>query len=168
MSQPWQNQYPVPDIQRLEAALRPSSLCARELARITNTGLVVTIDGELPMMRGASTLQAANLPPPLRSELLPALELLVERHHPEGLWLFGSWARGSASRRSDVDLLVMGLSDKRLLDAYDAVLEALQDCRLPIQPLVAGQALLAKHGNSPFWRTVKAEAIPLLEGCLFP
>ena len=115
-------------------------------------GLVATIYGELPTMRGASTLQAANLPPALRSELLPALELLVERHHPEGLWLFGSWARGSASRRSDVDLLVMGLSDKRLLDAYDAVLEA----------------LLAKHGNSPFWRTVKAEAIPLLEGCLFP
>jgi predicted nucleotidyltransferase len=143
VSQPWQNQDPVPDIQRLEAALRPSSLCARELARIANTGLVVTIDGELPMMRAASTLQAANLPPALRSELLPALELLVERHHPEGLWLFGSWARGSASRRSDVDLLVMGLSDKRLLDAYDAVLEALQDCRLPIQPLVAGRGLLA-------------------------
>ena len=132
------------------------------------TALVVTFDSELPTMRAATTVQAGNLPPALRSELLPALELLVERHHPEGLWLFGSWARGSASRRSDVDLLVMGLSDKRLLDAYDAVLEALQDCRLPIQPLVAGRALLAKHGNSPFWRTVKAEAIPLLEGCLFP
>ena len=114
------------------------------------------------------TIQAAKLPLPLRSQLLPALELLVERHHPEGLWLYSSWARGSASRRSDVDLLVMGLSDRRLLDAVDAVMEALQDCRLPIQPLVAGQALLAKHGNSPFWRTVKAEAIPLLEGCLFP
>lgn len=113
------------------------------------TGLVITIDSELPTMRAASTLPAANLPPALRSELQPALELLVERHHLEGLWLFGSWARGSASRRSDVDLLVMGLSDKRLLDAYDAVLEALQDCRLPIQPLLAGRALLAKHGNSP-------------------
>ena len=79
-----------------------------------------------------------------------------------------SWARGTASRRSDVDLLVMGLSDKRLLDAYDAVLEALQDCRLPLQPLVARQALLEKHGDSPFWRSVKAEAIPLLEGCRFP
>jgi len=152
VSQPWQNQRPVPDIQRLEADLRLSGLRARELVSITNTGLVATIDGELPTMRAASTLQAANLPLALRSELLPALELLVERHHPEGLWLFGSWARGSASRRSDVDLLVMGLSDKRLLDAYDAVLEA----------------LLAKHGNSPFWRTVKAEAIPLLEGCFFP
>lgn len=114
------------------------------------------------------TIQAAKLPLPLRSQLQPALELLVERHHPEGLWLFGSWARGTASRRSDVDLLVMGLSDKRLLDAYDAVLEALQDCRLPLQPLLAGQALLAKHGDSPFWRSVKAEAIPLLEGCRFP
>jgi predicted nucleotidyltransferase len=121
---------------------------------------------ERPQARGA--LQVANLPLALRAELLPALENLVQRHQPEGLWLFGSWARGTASRRSDVDLLVMGLSDKRLLDAYDAVLEALQDCRLPLQPLVARQALLEKHGNSPFWRSVKAEAIPLLEGCRFP
>jgi hypothetical protein len=64
------------------------------------------------------SLQAANLPQALRAELLPALQELVARHHPEGLWLFGSWARGSASRRSDVDLLVMGLADRRLLDAY--------------------------------------------------
>ena len=92
----------------------------------------------------------------------------MQWHQPEGLWLFGSWARGTASRRSDVDLLVIGLSNMRLLDAYDAVLEALQNCRLPLQPLVAGQALLAKHGDSPFWRSVKAEAIPLLEGCRFP
>ena len=77
------------------------------------------------------TIQAAKLPLPLRSQLLPALELLVERHHPEGLWLYSSWARGSASRRSDVDLLV-------------------------------------KHGDAPFWRSVMAEAIPLLEGCRFP
>jgi predicted nucleotidyltransferase len=113
-------------------------------------------------------IQAANLPQALRAELVPALGNLVQRHQPEGLWLFGSWARGSASRRSDVDLLVMGMNEMRLLDAYDAVLEALQDCRLPVQPLLAGRALLVKHGDSPFWRSVKAEAIPLLEGCRFP
>jgi hypothetical protein len=28
--------------------------------------------------------------------------------------------------------------------------------------------LLVKHGDAPFWRSVKAEAIPLLEGCRFP
>ncbi|MFM7514157.1 MAG: nucleotidyltransferase domain-containing protein, partial [Cyanobium sp.] len=90
-----------------------------------------------PLPLPIGILQAANLPQALRADLLPALERLVARHHPEGLWLFGSWARGSASRRSDVDLLVMGLADRRLLDAYDAVLEALQPCRLPVQPLVA-------------------------------
>lgn len=119
-----------------------------------------------PVAPGA--IEAANLPQALRPELLPALEVLVARHHPEGIWLFGSWARGSASRRSDVDLLVMGLADRRLLDAYDAVLDALQPCHLPVQPLVASVSLLRKHGDAPFWRTVKAEAIPLLVGCRFP
>lgn len=114
------------------------------------------------------SLLAANLPQALHSELVPALEELVARHHPEGLWLFGSWARGSASRCSDVDLLVMGLAEMRLLDAYDAVLEALQPCQLPVQPLVASPALLLEHGDAPFWRSVKAEAIPLLPGCRFP
>ena len=113
-------------------------------------------------------IQAANLPSALRAELVPNLEGLVRRLQPEGLWLFGSWARGSASRRSDVDLLVMGLNEMRLLDAYDAVLDALSDCQLPVQPLVARQALLLKHGDAPFWRSVKAEAIPLLGGCQFP
>jgi hypothetical protein len=37
----------------VEAALRRSGLRARELARATNTGLVVMIDGELRTMRGA-------------------------------------------------------------------------------------------------------------------
>jgi hypothetical protein len=78
-----------------------------------------------------AAIQAANLPAALRAGLLPSLEVLVRHLHPEGLWLFGSWARGSASRRSDVDLLV-------------------------------------KHGDAPFWRSLKAEAIPLLEGCQFP
>ena len=121
---------------------------------------------ELP--RAVGKIHASNLPQALRAELVPALEELVARHQPEGLWLFGSWARGSASRRSDVDLLVLGLAEMRLLDAYDAVLEALQPCRLPVQPLVASPALLQKHGDAPFWRSVKAEAVPLLVGCRFP
>ena len=120
------------------------------------------------LRQAPGVIRAANLPFPLRAGLLPSLEVLMRRLHPEGLWLFGSWARGSASRRSDVDLLVMGLNEMRLLDAYDAVLDALADCQLPVQPLVARQALLVKHGDAPFWRSVKAEAIPLLEGCRFP
>jgi hypothetical protein len=51
--QPWQNQHPDLDLQLVEAALRRSGLRAREMARATNTGLVVMIDGELRTMRGA-------------------------------------------------------------------------------------------------------------------
>jgi len=113
-------------------------------------------------------IQVDNLPEALRHQLLPALETLVQRVQPEGLWLFGSWARGTASRRSDVDLLVVDLEHCRVLDAYDGVLEALQDCRLALQPLVATPQLLARHGDAPFWRTVRLEAIPLLAGSHFP
>ena len=53
MIQSWQNQHPDPDLQLVEAALRRSGLRAREMARATNTGLVVMIDGELRTMHGA-------------------------------------------------------------------------------------------------------------------
>jgi len=49
----------------------------------------------------AGTIQAANLPPALRSELLPALQLLVERHHPErasGCLAAGPGAAPAAAR----------------------------------------------------------------------
>ena len=121
-----------------------------------------------PLSLVSGRVQSENLPPLLRPDLQPALETLVQQVRPQGLWLYGSWARGTASRSSDVDLLVMGLEHCRLLDAYDAVLEALQDCRLPLQPLLATPQLLARHGDAPFWRTLKAEAIPLLAGSRFP
>ena len=113
-------------------------------------------------------LRLENVPEELRAELLPALKRLVERTQPQGLWLFGSWARGEPSRRSDIDLLVMGLADRRRLAAYDLVLQAFETCPLPVQPLIASPALLARHGDAPFWRSVKREALPLLEGSRFP
>ena len=77
-----------------------------------------------------------NLPDALRPQLEPVLARLVQRLQPEGLWLFGSWARGRQSARSDVDLLITGLEGIPLLQAYDQALEAIGDCPLPLQPLV--------------------------------
>ena len=109
-----------------------------------------------------------NLPVPLRSSLEPVLQRLVVELQPEGLWLFGSWARGSQSARSDIDLLIEGFEGVPVLKAYDQALMAIGDCPLPLQPLVAAPSLLARHGDSPFWRSVKAEARPLLAGSVFP
>jgi len=93
---------------------------------------------------------ADHLPEALRADLLPAFDSLVRQVQPQGLWLFGSWARGTASWRSDVDLLVLGQGPERLLDAYDAVLEAPGDCPLTLQPLVArgaGRGCSAAYGQ---------------------
>jgi predicted nucleotidyltransferase len=109
-----------------------------------------------------------NLPEELRPALTPVLERLVARLQPDGLWLFGSWARGSQSRRSDIDLLIEGLEGVPVLQAYGQALDAIGDCELPVQPLVASPSLLARHGDSPFWRSVKREARPLMDGSAFP
>jgi len=108
------------------------------------------------------------LPEPLRDDLTPVLHRLEEQLRPRGLWLFGSWARGQQSRRSDIDLLIMGLEEEHLLDAYERAMRAIEPSTLPIQPLVAGASLLVEFSDSPFWRCVRADAIPLLEGCRFP
>ena len=113
-------------------------------------------------------LMLDNLPEALRPALAPVLERLVAQLQPEGLWLFGSWARGSQSARSDIDLLIEGFEGVPVLQAYDEALEAIGDSPLPLQPLVAAPSLLARHGDSPFWRSVKAEAKPLMVGSEFP
>lgn len=113
-------------------------------------------------------LLLANLPIECRGELAPVLERLEQQLNPSGLWLFGSWARGSQSRHSDIDILIAGLADHRVVEAYGLALEAIGTTPLPIHPLVASPELLARHGDSPFWRSVKAEARPLMQGSHFP
>jgi hypothetical protein len=77
-------------------------------------------------------------------ELAPVLERVVAQVEPQGLWLFGSWARGSQSACSDIDLLIEGFEGVPVLKAYDQALEAIGDCPLPLQPLVAAPSLLAR------------------------
>ena len=70
--------------------------------------------------------------------------------------------------RADLVLGQLGQVPERLLDGYDAVLEALWDCPLPPQPLVVRREVLVRHSDTPFWRAVRAEAVPLLAGSRFP
>lgn len=54
----------------------------------------------------------------LRARLLP----VFKRHQIVRAILFGSMARGEASRRSDVDLILVQRTDLRFLDRYDQLL----------------------------------------------
>jgi hypothetical protein len=52
MTSGFQTQRPDPDLQRVSAALLRAGQRARELARSTGTGIVVSINGELRVLSG--------------------------------------------------------------------------------------------------------------------
>ena len=57
-------------------------------------------------------------------EIAERLRPIFERHRVRRAIVFGSLARGDASRRSDLDLIVVQETDKRFLDRYDDLLPA--------------------------------------------
>ena len=57
--------------------------------------------------------------------LAAQLRPVFAKHHVLRAIVFGSLARGEASRRSDVDLLVVQHTDKRFLERYDGLLRDL-------------------------------------------
>lgn len=102
-----------------QLATRPSSL-QRELSRLTDVGILqLTRDGNRTYYRAA---QRCPIFPELRSLLLkttgmlPALEELLRGMDAQPLvaMVYGSFAQGTATSASDVDLLIVG--DVRLTD----------------------------------------------------
>lgn len=85
-------------------------------------------------------------------------ELGVER-----VLLFGSWARGTATRRSDLDLVVVWPTDLPPLARIGRVLELLKDAPLPVEPIVYTPEEFASRRDLPFLRGVLREARVLYE-----
>ena len=56
-------------------------------------------------------------------ELALHLNAIFEKHHVLRAIVFGSFGRGEASRRSDLDLIVIQDTQKRFLDRYDELLQ---------------------------------------------
>ena len=74
--------------------------------------MAVTIDemaAHLRGLRAKSQARADARALQIRSRLPAAKRLLQERHHARRVVLFGSFARGETTERSDVDLAVEGL-----------------------------------------------------------
>ena len=64
-----------------------------------------------------ATLETLSLPPELNAALREAVCAMVEIAHPRAVILFGSWAEGTATDSSDVDLLVVAEAEDRPLVA---------------------------------------------------
>lgn len=81
----------------------------------------------------------------------------------EALYLFGSHARGTADRCSDLDLLVVARTDLPPLARIGLVLELLHDAPLPVEALVLTPEELAERRELPFLQGVLREARPIYE-----
>ena len=60
------------------------------------------------------------------SEIARRIRPIISEYGVERAILFGSFARGSASARSDIDLLLIVRTAKRFFDRYEGILTALQ------------------------------------------
>ncbi|MEO0770481.1 MAG: nucleotidyltransferase domain-containing protein [Cyanobacteria bacterium J06649_4] len=97
----------------------------------------------------------------------PWLDLATKRlqaeFDPEKILLFGSWACGEATRRSDIDLFMVWESDLGPLDRIGKVLDTLSDAPRAVDAIVYTPEELVRCQHRPFIAQVLREGKVLYE-----
>lgn len=93
------------------------------------------------------------------------LRVVWQRHNVSRAILFGSLARGEATRHSDLDLLVIQETEARFLDRYDGFLaEVVQQAPgYDVDLLIYTPEELAQMADRPFVARILAEGIVIYE-----
>lgn len=92
-----------------------------------------------------------------------AVERLRRVLDPELILLFGSRARGSATRKSDLDLMLVMRTDLPALARIERVLRLLADSPWPVEAIVYTPEELQRMAHTPFVRRVLKEGRVLYE-----
>lgn len=92
-----------------------------------------------------------------------AVDRLVRALDPERILLFGSFATGTAGRRSDLDLLVVWDTELSPVARIGHILELLSDAPRPIDVVVYTPREFAERSELPFLRHVVGQAKVLYE-----
>ena len=92
-----------------------------------------------------------------------AISRLSAAIQPELVLVFGSRARGTATRKSDLDLLVIYQSEKPALDRIGDVLQLLSDCPWPLEVVAYTPEELSRIKNRPFIKTILSEGRVIYE-----
>jgi predicted nucleotidyltransferase len=96
----------------------------------------------------------------LRDLLLPVLQ----KYHIRKAIVFGSFARGEATRRSDIDLILIQETDKRFFDRYDGLLYELNlVADHPVEALIYTPEELLSIAHRPFIETALREGKVIYE-----
>lgn len=85
----------------------------------------------------------------LEAQLQALLQALIERIQPEKVVLFGSYAEGTATPQSDIDLLVILESDLRRDQRQEAISRALRPRRVPVDILAYTPAEVQRCLETP-------------------
>ncbi len=92
-----------------------------------------------------------------------ATERLRVEFNPEKIILFGSWACGEATRRSDIDLFMLWQCEMRPLDRIGKVLDLLRDSPRSVDAIVYTPAELEYCRERPFIAQLLREGKVLYE-----
>ena len=80
----------------------------------------------------------------------------------EGLWLYGSQARGDAGPESDVDLLLLLRQPERPAVEIDRIADILAHLNLEhgvLLSVLPVDAATVQQGSGPFWERVREEGM---------
>lgn len=105
----------------------------------------------------AQTIQA------IQPWLDEAVQRLQSEFSPEKIILFGSWACGDATRRSDIDLFVVCQSSLNPIERIGKVLEILIDSPRAVDAIVYTPEELSRCKDKPFIAQLLKEGKVLYE-----
>lgn len=90
---------------------------------------------------------------------------IVEALHPEKIVLFGSWAYGTPTPDSDVDLLIILETDASYVERYLAVSRLLRPRPFPVDIIVKtpDEIMMALEGGDFFLREILTKGKVLYE-----
>ncbi|MDW8345124.1 MAG: nucleotidyltransferase domain-containing protein [Verrucomicrobiae bacterium] len=104
-------------------------------------------------------------PLPNIGELKACFRPVFERYHIQRAILFGSFARGDASARSDIDLLLVQETDSRFFDRLDGLLYDLNIASPgpAVEALVYTPQELERMSDRPFIAQALREGVVIYE-----
>lgn len=98
------------------------------------------------------------------AELRRVLGPLFKKHNVIKAVVFGSYARSTEDRRSDLDLILIQNSDKRFFDRYDEFLDIHEHLRgLQVDLLIYTPEELERISSRPFIRSALGEGTTIYE-----
>jgi len=82
-------------------------------------------------------------------ELLESIvKRIVDGYHPDKIILFGSYAYGTPTEESDIDLFIVKDDNRKSVDRFCEVMRILMDVKgIPIEPLIFTRTELSNRMN---------------------